>query len=542
MKTLNPKVLVNMGTSAFLPSVSFLTNSTASLLQLAISMDYAIFLLHQYTKERENGLEKTAAIKAAMSKSFLSIGSSMLTTVAGFAALMFMRYSFGLDLGIVMVKGIVISLVATFTLMPALILLFDKLIIKTKHRPLFPKLGGLSKYIVKTRYVLPALMLLIAVPAFMAQNNNTFLYGESAMSVSEGSEPAQELDRIERKFSKNNMLVILAPNDEETNDFNEQVKMIKSLENELQTYEAKIQAYATIDQMINFVDLIKSVAGSQILPPWLEDLLESIPAIDKDFIDEYIPEEFIAQLEGENYSRIIISLNTDSESPEAFAALNIIYTIIHRFEDSFSKPLYLVGMTGAVMEIKEVVEKDFIFINLLSIALVFIILLASFRSLSVPVLLVLCIELSIWINMAIPWIQGSSLIFIGYMIVSSIQLGATIDYGILFTQNYLKGRETLNKAEAIKYSLDNSGHSILTSSLILTAAGYSLKFFSSVQGVSALGELIGRGAALSGLLVLTLLPQLLYLFDKLIQKSTLKLEFKEDKTDLIENEDPTLLS
>ncbi|MDY0101032.1 MAG: MMPL family transporter, partial [Bacilli bacterium] len=535
-------VLVNMGTSAFLPSVSFLTNSTASLLQLAISMDYAIFLLHQYTKERENGLEKTAAIKAAMSKSFLSIGSSMLTTVAGFAALMFMRYSFGLDLGIVMVKGIVISLVATFTLMPALILLFDKLIIKTKHRPLFPKLGGLSKYIVKTRYVLPALMLLIAVPAFMAQNNNTFLYGESAMSVSEGSEPAQELDRIERKFSKNNMLVILAPNDEETNDFNEQVKMIKSLENELQTYEAKIQAYATIDQMINFVDLIKSVAGSQILPPWLEDLLESIPAIDKDFIDEYIPEEFIAQLEGENYSRIIISLNTDSESPEAFAALNIIYTIIHRFEDSFSKPLYLVGMTGAVMEIKEVVEKDFIFINLLSIALVFIILLASFRSLSVPVLLVLCIELSIWINMAIPWIQGSSLIFIGYMIVSSIQLGATIDYGILFTQNYLKGRETLNKAEAIKYSLDNSGHSILTSSLILTAAGYSLKFFSSVQGVSALGELIGRGAALSGLLVLTLLPQLLYLFDKLIQKSTLKLEFKEDKTDLIENEDPTLLS
>ena len=362
------------------------------------------------------------------------------------------------------------------------------------------------------------------------------------MSVSEGSEPAQELDRIERKFSKNNMLVILAPNDEETNDFNEQVKMIKSLENELQTYEAKIQAYATIDQMINFVDLIKSVAGSQILPPWLEDLLESIPAIDKDFIDEYIPEEFIAQLEGENYSRIIISLNTDSESPEAFAALNIIYTIIHRFEDSFSKPLYLVGMTGAVMEIKEVVEKDFIFINLLSIALVFIILLASFRSLSVTVLLVLCIELSIWINMAIPWIQGSSLIFIGYMIVSSIQLGATIDYGILFTQNYLKGRETLNKAEAIKYSLDNSGHSILTSSLILTAAGYSLKFFSSVQGVSALGELIGRGAALSGLLVLSLLPQLLYLFDKLIQKSTLKLEFKEDKTDLIENEDPTLLS
>lgn len=193
-------------------------------------------------------------------------------------------------------------------------------------------------------------------------------------------------------------------------------------------------------------------------------------------------------------------------------------------------------MTSSVLEIKEVVEEDFVFVNLLSIALVFVIILASFRSLSVPIILVLCIELSIWINMAIPYIQGGSLIFIGYMIVSSIQLGATIDYGILFTQRYLEARVSMNRADAIKDSLNNSGHSILTSSLILTASGYSLKFFSSVQGVAALGELIGRGAALSGVLVIILLPQLLYLFDKIILKTSLKLKFKSEKELVIDGD------
>lgn len=526
-------VLVNMGTNLFLPSISFLTNSTASLLQLAISMDYAIFLLHQYTKERESGLDKIEAMKNAMSKSFLSIGSSMLTTTAGFIALMFMRYTFGLDLGIVMVKGIILSLLGTFTLMPPLIILADNLLVKTKHKPFFPKLGGLTKYIVKLRYVLPALMLLIAVPTFIAQRENNFLYGEAAMSVSPGSEPALEIKKIEDTFGKSNMLVILAPNDETinsrgTNDLEQQVMLIEELERNLRVYGPTIQAYATLDKMINFVDFIKIIAGEQLLPPWLEDLIDGFEVIDKEFIENYIPEDFKNMLESENYSRIIISINTDSESERAFEAVKIIETTVNQFEINFSKPLYLVGMTSSVLEIKEIVEVDFIFVNLLSIALVFIILLASFRSLSIPVILVLCIELSIWINMTIPFLQGSWLIFIGYIIVSSIQLGATIDYGILFTQNYLRSRETRGRSDSIRYSLDNSGHSILTSSLILTSAGYSLKFFSSVQGVAALGELIGRGAALSGFLVIFLLPQLLYLFDKTILKTTWKLKFKED--------------
>lgn len=311
-------VLVNMGTNAFLTGgISFLTNSTASLLQLAISMDYAIFLLHQYTKEREKGLEKKEAMKEAMSKSFLSIGASMLTTVAGFVALMFMRYTFGLDLGIVMVKGIVISLLTTFTLMPALILLFDKLIIKTKHRLLLPKLGGVSKFIVKSRYIIPALMLLIAVPAFMAQNNNKFKYGESAMSVSEGSDPAKELERIERKFSKNNMLVVLAPNDTEQ-DYNEQENMIGSIKVKLKKYNPTIQAYATLYQMLQISELFGDLSGAISLPPWLLEIIESVPAIGRDDMLEYIPEELLGQLESENYSRIIISIATDSESDEAF--------------------------------------------------------------------------------------------------------------------------------------------------------------------------------------------------------------------------------
>ncbi|MGI6714530.1 MAG: efflux RND transporter permease subunit [Bacilli bacterium] len=534
-------IIVNMGTNIFFPSVSFLTNSTASLLQLAISMDYSIFLLHAYQKEKESGLEAKEAMAVAMKNSFSSIGSSMLTTVAGFVALMFMRYTIGMDLSRVMIKGILLSMVVTFTFMPSLILASDKLLKKTEHRPFFPKIGKLSKPITKTRYLLPALFLMVVVPAYVAQTKNNFVYGDAAMAVRETGGEMSESKRIETRFGRNNMIVVLVP----TQGYGDyrvlEKKMIRELNTELEKanedYRPTIQSYSTL------TDIETYIANFNDLPPAIKNFITD--HFDPAMIENMISENFKKQFISANYSRVIISINTETESPRAEKAVQIIETVVAR--QRFADDAHIIGVSPSVKEIKQVVEQDYVFVNLLSIALVFIILLVNFRSVSIPLVLLVVIELGIFINMAIPYVTGTPLIFIGYMIVSSIQLGATIDYAILFTQFYTEARKTMIKREAIKYALDQGGHSILTSSLILGAAGYVLKFASGVTGVAGIGELIGRGAILSGGLVIFLLPMLLYIFDKLISKTTLKAKFffppeEKKKKKYPSDYDPTLLT
>ena len=534
-------VIVNMGTNIMFPSVSFLTNATASLLQLAISMDYSIFLLHAYQKEKEAGLEQKEAMATAMKKSFSSINSSMITTVAGFAAIMFMRYTIGMDLSRVMIKGILLSLIVTFTFMPSLIIATDNLLKKTQHKPFFPKIGKLTKFITKTRYVIPALLLMTVVPSYIAQTKNHFVYGDGAMAVRHDSGEMSEADRIEQKFGRNNMIVVLVPIDEDGNYKAQEKAMIKQLNSELdkanEDYRPTIQSYSTL------TDIETYISNYNDLPPAVKSFLEEY--FDPTMIEDMISENFKKQFISENYSRVIISINTETESPRAEKAVNIIETVVAR--QPFADEAHIIGVSPSVKEIKEVVEKDYVFVNLLSIVLVFVVLLVNFKSAILPFILLFVIELGIFINMAIPYITGMPLIFIGFMIVSSVQLGATIDYAILFTQFYVDARKTLVKRDAIKYALDHGGHSILTSSLILTTAGYVLKFASSVTGVSAIGELIGRGAALSGVLVIFLLPMLLYIFDKAIAKTTMQAKFYfppdvRKKENYPSDYDPTLLT
>lgn len=534
-------VIVNMGTNIMFPSVSFLTNSTASLLQLAISMDYSIFLLHAYQKEKEAGLEQKEAMATAMKKSFSSINSSMITTVAGFVAIMFMRYTIGMDLSRVMIKGILLSLIVTFTFMPSLIIATDNLLKKTEHKPFFPKIGKLTKFITKTRYVIPALLLMTVVPSYIAQTKNHFVYGDGAMAVRHDSGEMSEADRIEQKFGRNNMIVVLVPIDEDGNYKAQEKEMIRQLNSELdkanEDYRPTIQSYSTL------TDIETYISNYNDLPPAVKSFLEEY--FDPTMIEDMISENFKKQFISENYSRVIISINTETESPRAEKAVNIIETVVAR--QPFADEAHIIGVSPSVKEIKEVVEKDYVFVNLLSIVLVFVVLLVNFKSAILPFILLFVIELGIFINMAIPYITGMPLIFIGFMIVSSVQLGATIDYAILFTQFYVEARKTLVKRDAIKYALDHGGHSILTSSLILTTAGYVLKFASSVTGVSAIGELIGRGAALSGVLVIFLLPMLLYIFDKAIAKTTMQSKFYfppdvRKKENYPSDYDPTLLT
>jgi predicted RND superfamily exporter protein len=473
-------VIINMGTNFIFGEVSFMTQMSAAVLQFAIAMDYSIFLLHRFAEERKAGLGLEDAIKTALYKSFSSITASALTTVAGFVALMFMRYRIGLDMGLVLAKGIVFSLVSVILLLPAMAISSDKLIERTHHRLFLPSFKKFGKVVVKLRYIIVVFLLLIIIPAFRGQQTNHFLYGESSIALSEGSGLAEEEKKITDIFGPYNPVVLLVP-------------------------AGNIAKETALAQRLEDLDTVGSVQS-------LVTLADSAIA------REMLPKAVIDQFETANYSRMILTLNTEVESVAAFSAVEQLTELVRSY---YGDDFVLIGSSVSTRDIKTVVEVDFTTVNLISILAVAVILLFTFRSLLLPVLLILVIEASIWINMSVPYFTNSTLNFIGYMIVSAIQLGGTIDYAILLTNRYLENRKILKKKEAAAKAVSDAGGSILTSALILGSAGFILGKVSSISGISELGTLIGRGAILSSLLVFIFLPQLLVIFDGAIKWTTL---------------------
>ena len=374
-------------------------------------------------------------------------------------------------------------------------------LVKTEHKIFFPEFQGIWKFVFKLRYVIVAAVLILLVPAYNAQNRNRFIYGDSAISASAGTRPYQEKEEIDRVFGKSNMVVVLVPAGTEM-----ERQMIDQIVADLASngITASAQALSTLTD-------INTYLGS--VPAEIQTLVSNF--ISSDWIEEQFPQEMKEQLVSENYSRIIFNIATDTESPEALLAVSRMRAIVPQYYPNQST-YHIIGSSSSVSEIKEIVESDLVIVNAVSIGLVLLILIITLRSLILPFILVFCIEISVWINMAIPYFTGKPIIFIGYLIVSSIQLGATIDYGILLTHNYLDARKTMEKQDALKIALKDSLHSVLTSLMILAAAGYSLYFSSSIEGVAILGELIGRGGLLSGFFVLFFLPLLLYFFDGII--------------------------
>jgi predicted RND superfamily exporter protein len=477
-------VLINMGTNVIFKDISFITNACAAILQFAISMDYSLFLLHRFVEERNKGEEPHKAMKTAIIHSFSSLSASCLTTVAGFMALTFMRYKVGLDIGLVLAKGIVLSLLSVLLLLPGITLATYRLIEKTRHSSFLPSLKRPSKAIVRSRWVFIILILMILVPAFLAQSANAFLYGENAITTSAETKSGIQQKRINEVFGAYNPVVLLIPN-------------------------GNIPAEISLARELEGKGYMESVQGLVTLA------------------DPYIPRELLPgsvmkQFSSPRMSRMILALDTPEESPETMSAVEDIHMTVSRY---YGTDYNLLGSSTSVKDIKTVVDKDFNLVNLISIILVGLIILFTFRSISLPIVLVLVIEASIWINMAIPYFMDASLSFMGYMIVSAIQLGATIDYAILLTNRYMHNRESMGKKESAIAALSDSGWSVITSALILFIAGMGVWIMSSIKGVSELGLLIGRGAALSGVMVLILLPQLLILLDRVIQKTTLKREY-----------------
>lgn len=486
LATIGIAILINNGTNIFFKDVSFVTNASASILQLAVSIDYSIFLLHRFSELRNQGMSAGEAMTEALKKSFKSIAASGITTAIGFAALILMRFKIGADMGIVMAKAIVISMISVLVLLPVLALLFCKLIDKTHHRPFMPSFKKFGKAVYRLRIPAVIIAVVILVPCILAQQSNSYLYGSSKM-LGEKTPAYEEQTKIEQKFGKTNQMVLLVEKGDVVTE--------KELGNKLDD----------IDRVTGVISYANSV-GTTIPQSFLDD-------------------DILGKFESENYSRMILTLSSDYESNQTFSSIEQIRATTAQYYDDY----YLVGESVGVYDMKQVVTEDMLKVNLIAIAAVFLVLLLSFRSAILPLILVIVIEASIWINLSIPYFMDTEIFFIVYLIISSVQLGATVDYAILFANRYQEERTHMLKKNAVGETVSKTTLSILTSASLLTLGGAMLGIITSNRLLVQMGFTLARGAVLSAVLVLFLLPALLYMLDRPIEKLTLKAKFKKRK-------------
>jgi len=475
-------ILINMGTNVFLGNVSFITNAVTPILQLACSLDYAIFLLHSFAENRKKYLNTEEAMKHSVKESMPTVAASTMTTLFGFLALVFMDFGIGADLGINLAKGIVLSFISVMVLLPALTLSVYKLIDKTSHRALMPSFKNVNKVLSKLAIPAIVVVVLIIVPAFLGQGHTQFTYGDNNDDITTRS--GRDNIAIREEFGKSTVVALLVPRSD----------VAKELElcNELKT----------LDHVTGVTSYASTVGAV-------------IPA---EFMDSDILDKFYS----DNYARIIIYTDTPSEGEIAFATVD---SIGEKAGAYYGDEVYMAGASANTNDMKNVVQHDKSIVNLLAVLAIFVVLLLTFRSALLPLILLLTIETGIWFNLAIPYFSGSSIFFMGYLIISSVQLGATVDYAILLSTNYMRQRRLLSKREAISAALGQSFRPILISGAILATAGFTLSATSSTQMIYEMGMLVGRGALLSMGMVVCFLPAMLVLLDSAIAKTTLKSNF-----------------
>jgi len=486
-------VVLNMGTNLIFGEISFVTNAAGSILQLAVSLDYSVFLMHRYEECLKNDPDPKNAMVDALCKSTTSILSSGLTTVIGFIALVFMRFGIGPDLGLALAKGIAISLIIVFVFMPVFILALHKPLQKTKHRPILPSFAKFSKFIYRTMIPMVCVFAILVVPSFLASNENAFFYGSSEIFGTD-TQLGVDSEAIEEVFGKSDTYVLMVPRGN------------TATEKELSDALHKIPEVKSI---LSYVDTV----GTEIPMSYLDD-------------------DTLSQLISENYSRMVLTVETDYEGESTF---NLVKKIRNTANDYYPDNYYFAGEGVSTYDLMDTITADTLKVNFIAIAAVFIVLLLSFKSIGLPVILVLGIETAIWINLAIPYFADTTVHYIAYLIISSVQLGATVDYAILMTDRYIENRQTKNKKDAIQETVATVAVSILTSATVLTIVGLLLGFISTHGILSQLGIFVGRGALLSLAIVLFVIPGLLYLLDGVIQKTTLGAKWYQNTTETKEN-------
>ena len=471
-------ILYNMGTNIFLGEISYITKAISAVLQLGVTMDFAIFLYHSYVAEKEKNDDKEKAMATAIKNTFTSVLGSSLTTIAGFLALCSMSLTLGKDIGIVMAKGVLFGIITVVTILPALILQFDGLIEKTKHKEILPKFNHLRDFIVKYHKIAIVLFIILLPIAFYCQNK-TEVYFKLDSSLPDYLPSITANNELRDKFGLTSEAMIIVDKNLEDYKINEMTKEIEKVDG--------------IDFTLSY-----SKIGTTIPEEVLSDDVKEI-------------------FESENYKMILVSSKYEIASNELNNQINQINSIIKKYDE---KGMF-VGEGPLMKDLVEISNHDFNSVNTVSIGVIFVIMIFVLGSISLPIILIFVIECAIFINMGLPYLTGTTIPFISSIVIGTIQLGATIDYAILITTKYITLRkEGKDKQDAITQSLGSSISSIIVSGLCFFGATFGVGAYSKIELIGSLCTLMARGAIISVIIVLTMLPAFLMLFDKLICKTT----------------------
>ncbi len=471
-------IVINMGTNLFRGEISFITASIAAVMQLGISLDYAIFLMHRLEEEKEKFHSIEEAMVSTVNKTRTTISSSALTTIGGFAALMVMQNGIGSDMGFVLGKGIVISLIVTLTLLPGLIIFAYPLSKRFKHRIMLPTFGRFARLMVKGRWIIIIIFLVLLIPAYLGQKNVEFYYSNenylprNSLAVADTNEIMAEYGAVD--------IVYLITADEGRS---RELSLTKDLEK------------------IDHIDSIISLAGQ--VDPTLPEII--------------IPEEFTGEFRSERYRKMMIFLMPEISEQESFAAVDLI----RRVAGNYSSEFYATGPTAMTRDMAALSRVDARWVAYVSIIAIGMIIAISLKSFTLPLFLVLAVQLAIWINISALYYQDQTVSSLTPIIIGAIQLGATVDYAILYTLKYRENLSVIyNRIEAAVKTIEETGRSILTSALILFAATFSISIIAGIKTTREMTMLIGRGALISMLIMYTLLPALLIISDRLIGSTT----------------------
>lgn len=553
--------LLNMGTNFLLGKISFISNSVTVVLQLALAIDYAIILCHRYSDEHETKPAREACV-IALSKAIPEISSSSLTTISGLAALSFMQFGIGRDLSVVLIKAILFSLLSVFTLMPGLLMLFSPLIDKTKHKNLIPKITAVGKAAVKTRYIVPPIFAAVLAGAFWFASQCPYCYSYTDLTTPKQSESQIAYQKIKNTFGTSNMVAVIVPKGDykaeaavlrELDEMPEvksttglanveamdgymladaltprQFSELVGLDNEV----AKVLYSAYAVHLDQYGELINGIENYDVplfdmfmfLKEEMEDGNITLEGDVQDTLDDLFDqlEKAKLQLQSEEYSRLVVYLNLPEESDETFAFLGTIHEVLERHYPR--QQCYVVGNSTSALDLSSSFVNDNNLISVLSALFVILILLFTFQSAGLPVLLIIVIQGAIWMNFSFPTLSDTPLYFLGYLIVSSIQMGANIDYAIVISSHYSELKHTMPPKQAIVEALNSSFPTIFTSGSILASAGILISMLTTNPVICAIGTCLGRGTLISICLVLGVLPQILVLGDSIIERTSFEMK------------------
>lgn len=561
--TFGAAALANMGTNFLLGTISFISDSVTIVLQLALAIDYAIILIHRYSEEHER-LDCREACITALSKAIPEISSSSLTTISGLIALAFMQFKIGSDLAMVLIKAILLSLLSVFTLMPGLIMVFSKLIDKTVHKNFVPKISAVGKFAFATKYVIPPVFVGIVCAAFIFSSKCPYCYGTTELETARHSEQQLAEQKIKDNFGSSNLAALIVP----SGNYEAEGRLIRRLESysevdsclglanieamdgyvltdaltprqfselvELDYEVAKVlyAAYAINDE--NYGEVVNGLEAYSV--PLIDMFMFTYEEVDKGYVtldDELMDtleelhttlDKALLQLRSDDYSRILVYLNLPEEGEETFDFLATIHEEAAKY---YPENVYLVGNSTSDYDLSSSFVTDNLIISILSALFVIIILLFTFKSAGLPVLLIAVIQGSIWMNFSFPYLQNTSLFFLSYLIVNSIQMGANIDYAIVISSRYMELKQEMSIKDAITETLNQAFPTIITSGAILAAAGILIGQLSSDGTISSIGVCLGRGTIMSIVLVMGVLPQILILGDTIIEKTSFTIKKRE---------------